>query len=49
MLEPGAHWPYVIVAYGATVLILGALVWASWAESRRAKRALERIEGEKRR
>jgi heme exporter protein CcmD len=47
MLEPGAHWGYVIAAYAATAVVLGALVWASVAEGRRARRALERIEAER--
>lgn len=43
-LAPGAHWDYVIAAYGATAVIMAALVWASVAQARRAKRDLERLE-----
>ncbi len=49
MLEPGAHWPYVIAAYAATAVVLGALIWASWTEARRARDTLERIEAERKR
>jgi heme exporter protein CcmD len=44
MLEPGAHWSYVIAAYAATALIMGALVWASVTAGRRARRDLEALE-----
>ena len=36
--------PYVLAAYLATALILGALVWASIAASRRARRDLAGLE-----
>ena len=39
---------YVAAAYAATALILGALVWASVAASRRARRDLEGLERERR-
>jgi heme exporter protein CcmD len=44
MLEPGAHWDFVIAAYAATAVIMGALVWASVAAARRARRDLEALE-----
>jgi heme exporter protein CcmD len=44
MLQPGAHWAYVIAAYAATAAIMGALVWASVAAARRARRELEALE-----
>jgi heme exporter protein CcmD len=43
-LAEGAHWENVIAAYGATAAIVGALVWASLAASRRARRELEALE-----
>lgn len=45
-LAPGAHWDFVIAAYSATGVILAALVWASLSQARRARRDLERLEGE---
>lgn len=39
-LEEGAHWGSVIAAYGATALIVGALVAASVAAARRSRRDL---------
>lgn len=44
MLEPGGHWPFVIAAYAATAIILIALVWASVAQSRRARALLDDLE-----
>jgi heme exporter protein CcmD len=41
--------PYVIAAYAATALILGALIWSSVAASRRARRELDGLERERRR
>lgn len=46
VLETGAHWAAVAAAYGATAVILGAIVWASVAESRRARRDLDRLDRE---
>lgn len=43
-LAEGAHWGSVLAAYGATALILGALIAASLAASRRARRELETLE-----
>jgi heme exporter protein CcmD len=43
-LEQGAHWDYVIAAYAATFVIMAALVWASVAQARRARRDLEGLE-----
>ena len=40
---------YVLAAYGASALILGALVWASAAAASRARRDLEGLERERRR
>lgn len=45
-LPAGAHWDFVTAAYGATAVIMAALVWASLAQARRARRDLERLEGE---
>ncbi len=44
MLEPGAHWEFVLTAYGATLLIMGLLVWASLRSARRAQRELDEME-----
>lgn len=44
VLEPGAHWGSVIAAYAVTAAILGALVWYSVVEARRARRDLERLD-----
>ena len=51
-LEPGTRWEYVIAAYAAAFVIMGALVAASWLASWRARRdleALERMPGMRRR
>lgn len=40
---------YVIAAYAASALILGALIWASVAASRRAQRELDGLERDRRR
>ena len=44
MLQPGAHWEFVGFAYAATLLIMGALVWASLIADRRARRELDEME-----
>lgn len=44
VIEAGTRWEYVIAAYGVTVVILIALVAASWLSNRRARRDLERLE-----
>ncbi len=40
---------YVLAAYTATAVILGALIWSSVAASRRARRELAELERERRR
>ena len=40
----GAYGTYVAIAYGATVVILAGLVWATVAQSRRARRELDEVE-----
>ena len=40
---------YVLAAYLATAVILGALIWASIVASRRARRELAGLERERRR
>ncbi|MBY8976523.1 heme exporter protein CcmD [Rhodobacteraceae bacterium NNCM2] len=35
------HAVYVIAAYGATVLILGAAIWATLSANARARKELE--------
>ncbi len=40
---------YVIVAYGATVLILGWLLWSTLAAAARARRELGEVERERKR
>jgi heme exporter protein CcmD len=47
LVDPYA--PYVVAAYAASALILGALIWASVAASRRARRELDGLERERRR
>jgi heme exporter protein CcmD len=44
MLSEGAHWDYVILAYVATLSIMGALVWLSLRADRAARRDLEAME-----
>ena len=39
---------YVLAAYAATAAILGALIWASAAAGRRARRELDGLERERR-
>ena len=43
----GEYGTYVLAAYASTALILGALIWASLAASRRARRELEDIDRRK--
>jgi len=43
-LAAGAHWGAVAAAYAVTFAILGALVWYSVVEGRRARRDLERLD-----
>jgi heme exporter protein CcmD len=38
---------YVIAAYSATALILGALIWSSVAAARRSRRELDGLERER--
>lgn len=40
----GPYGFYVSVSYAATVLILGAVVWKTWADARAARRRLEELE-----
>ena len=44
MLQPGAHWEFVIAAYAGTFAIMGALVWFSLRADRRARRELDEME-----
>jgi heme exporter protein CcmD len=44
-----AYAPYVLAAYAATAIILGALIWSSIVASRRARRELDGLERERRR
>lgn len=44
VIEAGTRWEYVIAAYAATLVIMAALVLASWLASRRARRDLEKLE-----
>ena len=43
-----AYAVHVVVAYAASALILGALIWSSVAAGRRARRELELLERERR-
>ena len=40
---------YVLVAYGATALILGGLLWATLVNNARARRDLAEVERERKR
>ncbi|MFN3614201.1 MAG: heme exporter protein CcmD [Rubrimonas sp.] len=48
MLEPGAHWEFVLAAYAAVLIIMAALVVVSVAQARRARRDLEGLEARRR-
>lgn len=41
MPDLGRYAFEVLTAYGATILLLAGLVWATWARSKRVRRALE--------
>ena len=43
----GEYGLYVLSAYAATALVLGALIWATFAASRRARRELEALDRRK--
>ena len=43
-LEAGTRWEYVIAAYAVTLVIMAALVIASWLSGLRARRDLEKLE-----
>jgi heme exporter protein CcmD len=49
MLLADEYALYVIAAYAATAVILGALVWSSVVASRRARRELAGLERERER
>ncbi|MGB3845036.1 heme exporter protein CcmD [Sphingopyxis sp. YF1] len=38
VISGGGQWAYVLAAYGLTVLLTGAVLWASW-------RAMTKAEG----
>ncbi len=40
----GEYGGYVLAAYAATALILGALIWATLAASRRSRRELDTVD-----
>jgi heme exporter protein CcmD len=44
MLEPGAHWDFVLAAYATVLAIMAALVVFSVVQARRARRDLEGLE-----
>ena len=44
VIEAGTRWEYVIAAYGVTIVILLALMAASWLADYRARRDLEQLE-----
>ena len=45
MIELGRYAGVVLLAYGVSLALLGALVWQSLAAHARARRDLERQEG----
>ena len=46
-LFAGQYAAYVLAAYGATALILGALIWASVRANARAREGLARLDRER--
>lgn len=44
MIEEGTRWGYVLSAYGASAVVIGALVLWSWVFARRARDELARME-----
>lgn len=40
----GEYGVYVLSAYASTALVLGALIWATYAASKRARRELEALD-----
>ncbi|SDZ97907.1 heme exporter protein CcmD [Rubrimonas cliftonensis] len=47
-LAEGAHWDSVIAAYAVTATVMGALVWFSLVEARRARRELDALDARER-
>ena len=43
----GEYGIYVLTAYAATALVLGALIWATYAASKRARRELDALDRRK--
>lgn len=41
------HWPFILGAYGFTVLAVVALLWASFAAMRRAEAQADTLRGPK--
>ena len=41
------HWPFILGAYGATLLGTVALTWWSWSAMRRAEADAEAVRGER--
>ncbi|MGA8171660.1 MAG: heme exporter protein CcmD [Methylocystis sp.] len=39
-----AHWPYILIAYGITVVIVGSVVWRVVSEHRRLLAELARLQ-----
>jgi len=37
------HWPFILAAYGATLVGVGGLALASWREMRRAEAAADSL------
>ena len=46
-MDLGPHAFFIIAAYAATALILGALIWSSVAAAGRARRELDGLERER--
>ncbi len=47
MPDLGAYAFEVLLAYGGSLVMLGALIWVSWAGARRSKRLLDEAEARK--
>ncbi len=41
------HWPFIIAAYGITIVGTLAVTWASWSAMRRAEREAEALRRER--
>ena len=47
MPDLGKYAAEVMLAYAGSILLLGGLVWLSWAQARASRKRLEEAEGRK--